>query len=185
MNCFITVSLVILAECISILSDLTIHFTAVASFMDLGGEPDSIEVRLSLLANFLGAGLGVIDLRAKLTIFTYENIVLILGTKVKSFDLTLVIRTAALVVILIDHSSLPCIRVESTHSGLHCFTRASNINWGHLQTIFVNCSIAMEATLLGDSPLPDEISFRQSSSYLSAGVTKIHLLNGILSRGLD
>ena len=64
-----TMFLVILAELVAILPYLSINFTTVTSFMDLGGEPDSIEIRQSLLANFLGTGLGIIDLIAELTVF--------------------------------------------------------------------------------------------------------------------
>ena len=55
----------IFTEFVSIRMDLIVHLTAVTSLMDLGGEPNSVEIGLGLPANFLGTCLSIIYLCSK------------------------------------------------------------------------------------------------------------------------
>ena len=64
----ITMIFVISTEFVSIRMDLIVHLTAVTSLMDLGGEPNCIEIGLGLPAYFLGAGLSIIDFCSKLLV---------------------------------------------------------------------------------------------------------------------
>ena len=63
-------SQIVLAEFESVRLDLSIYFTAVATFVELGGEPDCIEVGLGLGADFFGTRLGIVDLSTKLLVNT-------------------------------------------------------------------------------------------------------------------
>ena len=64
--------LFVFAELISIFSYFTFHLTTITSLMDLGGEPNSIEVRMGLIADFLGTCLSINDLCSKFLVFTLE-----------------------------------------------------------------------------------------------------------------
>ena len=65
-----TVFQIVLAELVSVRLDFSVHLTAVATFKELGGEPDCIEVGLGLGADFLGTCLGIVDLSTKCLVNT-------------------------------------------------------------------------------------------------------------------
>ena len=85
---------------------------------------------------------------------------------------TIDIRAALLIMILSDHTSFPWVRIHSANRGLNSITGASNVQWFHLLSFFVDCWVTVNAAFIWYSSVP-EIIVRKCPANWSTGVAKI------------